>query len=160
LAPCQIFRDMCYIWVILDRLIDFRKARIIKIRVTIQNSCTDWSTLENQTTFLSNINKMFSKEAIYMYLIQCVSLWSYGSRICNYNVPVQSVPITTKVVSSNPVHGEVYSIQHYVIKIFNDLQQVKFNNKSLLNRYLYIYCIYFCNLIRKHQKDTTHKSNI
>ena len=30
--------------------------------------------------------------------------------------PVQSVPITTKVVSSNHAHGEVYSIQHYVIK--------------------------------------------
>ena len=28
---------------------------------------------------------------------------------------VKSVPITTKSVSSNPVHGEVYSIQHYVI---------------------------------------------
>ena len=26
--------------------------------------------------------------------------------------PVQSVPITTKVVSSNHAHGEVYSIQH------------------------------------------------
>jgi hypothetical protein len=26
---------------------------------------------------------------------------------------VQSVPITTKVVSSNPDHGEVYSIQRY-----------------------------------------------
>jgi len=26
------------------------------------------------------------------------------------------VPITTKVVRSNPVHSEVYSIQHYVIK--------------------------------------------
>jgi len=26
------------------------------------------------------------------------------------------VPITTKVVSVNPVRGEVYSIQHYVIK--------------------------------------------
>jgi len=26
------------------------------------------------------------------------------------------VPITTNVVSSNPGHGEVYSIQHYVIK--------------------------------------------
>jgi hypothetical protein len=25
--------------------------------------------------------------------------------------------ITTKGVSSNPVHGEVYSIQHYVIKV-------------------------------------------
>ena len=28
---------------------------------------------------------------------------------------MQSVPITTKCVSSNSVHGEVYSIQHYVI---------------------------------------------
>ena len=26
--------------------------------------------------------------------------------------------------SSNPVHGEVYSMQHYVIKLVNDLQQV------------------------------------
>jgi hypothetical protein len=28
------------------------------------------------------------------------------------------------VVSSNPTHGKVYSIQHYVIKFVNDLQQV------------------------------------
>jgi hypothetical protein len=27
------------------------------------------------------------------------------------------VPITTKIVNLNPVHGEVYSIQHYVIKL-------------------------------------------
>jgi len=38
--------------------------------------------------------------------------------------PVQSVLITTKVVSSNLVHGEVYSIQHYVIKFVSDLRQV------------------------------------
>jgi len=38
-------------------------------------------------------------------------------------LPVQSVPITTKVVSSNPVYGEVYSIQHYVIKFVSDLRQ-------------------------------------
>jgi len=31
-------------------------------------------------------------------------------------LPVQSVPITTKVVSLSPTHGEVYSIQHYEIK--------------------------------------------
>jgi phosphatidylserine decarboxylase len=37
---------------------------------------------------------------------------------------VQSVPITTTVVSSNPIHGEVYSIQHYVIKFVSDLRQV------------------------------------
>ena len=39
-------------------------------------------------------------------------------------LPVQSMPITTKAVSSNPVHGEVYSIQHYVITFVSDLQQV------------------------------------
>ena len=37
---------------------------------------------------------------------------------------VQSVPITTKFVSSNPIHGEVYLIQHYVIKFVSDLRQV------------------------------------
>jgi hypothetical protein len=37
---------------------------------------------------------------------------------------VQSVPITTKVVSSNSVHGEVYSIQLDVIKFVSDLRQV------------------------------------
>ena len=37
---------------------------------------------------------------------------------------MQSLPITTKVVSSNPVRGEVYSIQHDVIKFVSDLRQV------------------------------------
>jgi hypothetical protein len=37
---------------------------------------------------------------------------------------VHSAPITTNVVSSNPVHGEVYSIQHYVIKFVSELRQV------------------------------------
>jgi len=39
-------------------------------------------------------------------------------------LPVQSVPITTEVVSLNPAHGEVYSIQHYVIKFVCDLSVV------------------------------------
>jgi hypothetical protein len=34
---------------------------------------------------------------------------------------VQAVP---KVVSVNPVHGKVYSLQHYVIKFVSDLLQV------------------------------------
>ena len=37
---------------------------------------------------------------------------------------MQSMPITTEVVSSNPVHGEKYSIQHYVIMFVSDLRQV------------------------------------
>jgi hypothetical protein len=35
-------------------------------------------------------------------------------------LPMQSVPITTKVVSSNPAHGEMYSVQHYVIKFVSN----------------------------------------
>ena len=38
------------------------------------------------------------------------------------HVPVKSVSITTKVVGSNPIPGEVYSIQHYVIKVVSDLR--------------------------------------
>jgi hypothetical protein len=37
-------------------------------------------------------------------------------------LPMQSVHITTKVVSSNSAHCEVYSIQHYAIMFANDLR--------------------------------------
>jgi hypothetical protein len=37
---------------------------------------------------------------------------------------VQSVPITIKVVSLNPIYGDVYLIQHHVIKFVSGLQQV------------------------------------
>jgi len=39
-------------------------------------------------------------------------------------LPLQSVLITTQVVSSIPVHGEMYAIQHYVIKFVSDYRQV------------------------------------
>jgi hypothetical protein len=41
----------------------------------------------------------------------------------DWQLPVQLVPITTNVVSSNPIYGEVYSIQNYVIKFVSDLRQ-------------------------------------
>ena len=37
---------------------------------------------------------------------------------------MQSVPITSNIVSLNPAHGEVYLIQHYVIKFVSDLRQI------------------------------------
>ena len=37
---------------------------------------------------------------------------------------VQSTPIISKAVNSNFSHGEVYSIQHYVIKFVSDLRHV------------------------------------
>jgi hypothetical protein len=44
--------------------------------------------------------------------------------VIGFTIPVQSVPIATNVVSSNPVYDEVYSIQHYMIKFVSDLGQV------------------------------------
>ena len=37
---------------------------------------------------------------------------------------MKSVPITTKVVSLNPIDDEVYLIQHYVIKFVSDLWHI------------------------------------
>ena len=48
--------------------------------------------------------------------------WSQGSWI--YKLSLQSEPTTAKVVSVNAAHGKVYLIQHYVIKLVSDLQQV------------------------------------
>jgi cell shape-determining protein MreC len=50
-----------------------------------------------------------------MGAIVVVMIW-----VLDLHLPVLSVSITTIVVSSNPVHGEVYSIQHYVIKFVSD----------------------------------------
>jgi hypothetical protein len=47
-----------------------------------------------------------------------------GGQFLDLRLPMHSVYITTKVVSSNPIHGEVYSMQHYEIKFVSDLQQV------------------------------------
>jgi hypothetical protein len=48
-----------------------------------------------------------------------VIVWSMDLQL-----PMQSVSITTNVVSSNLAHGEVYPIQHCVIKFVSDLRQV------------------------------------
>ena len=42
----------------------------------------------------------------------------------------ETVPMTSKVVSSNPAHGEVYSIQHQVIKFVSDWLVVSSTNKT------------------------------
>jgi len=49
--------------------------------------------------------------------------WSYGSWTYNC-LTVYPVPITTTVVSSNFARGDVYSIQHYVVKFVSDMRQV------------------------------------
>jgi hypothetical protein len=62
---------------------------------------------------------MWYLEAIAKLKKGVVIVWLFDLQL-----PVQSMSITTKVVSSNLVHGEVYSIQHYVIKFVIDIRQV------------------------------------
>ena len=57
-------------------------------------------------------------------LVQIRGCHGRDRMVVGFQLPVQSVPITTKIVSSNPVNDEVYSIQHYVIKFISDLQEV------------------------------------
>ena len=47
----------------------------------------------------------------------------YGDRMV-VELSMQLALITTKVVSSNPVHDEVYAIQYDVIMFFSDLSVV------------------------------------
>ena len=48
---------------------------------------------------------------------------------------MESVHITIKGVSSNPAHGEVYSIQYYVVKFVNSafFQLYHGENKLIFN---------------------------
>ena len=54
-------------------------------------------------------------------------LWNYVMVmiVCQLDLqlPMQSLPNTAVVVSSNPTHGKVYSIQHHVIKFVGELHQ-------------------------------------
>jgi hypothetical protein len=56
------------------------------------------------------------------------------------------VHVTTEAVSSNPTHGEVYSIQHYVIKFVSDLDRsVVFCRLFMLREYCNVRWFVFQN---------------
>ena len=53
-----------------------------------------------------------------------VHWWAMIVGLLDLQLHMQSVPITTNSVNSNLTHGEVYSIQHNVIKFLTDMRQV------------------------------------
>jgi hypothetical protein len=65
-----------------------------------------------------NVNTMGGRE------VRVMVFSATFNNILDLQLPVQSVPITTKVVSSNPAYGMVYSLQLYVIKFCSDLRHV------------------------------------
>jgi hypothetical protein len=61
---------------------------------------------------VSNVTSNYIAGAYLVGAVVVVIVWQLDLQLY-----MQSVPITTNVVSSDPAHGEVYSMQHYVIKI-------------------------------------------
>ena len=78
----------------------------------------------------------------------------YDRMVVWFTIHVHSVPITTKVVSSNPVHGDVYSIEHYVIKFVSFLPVLGFLHKwNWLPRYSW-------NIVERGVKHNTPNHHI
>jgi hypothetical protein len=69
------------------------------------------------TNFNNTLNGLYIYMYIYIYIYGCCT---FKGSSCNHSM--QSVPISTKIVSSNPAHGEVYSLQYYVIKFVCNLR--------------------------------------
>jgi hypothetical protein len=69
-------------------------------------------------------NVIFARQ--YLHMLSTVMLWNHHRVLWLFDLqkPTQSMPITTKVVSSNPTHFKVYSMQHYVIKFVSHLRLV------------------------------------
>ena len=63
-------------------------------------------------------------------------------RQLDLQLPMQSVPITTNVLCSNPAHSEVYLMQHYMIKFVSDFWQDRL--------------FYPCTLVSSSNKNDRH----
>ena len=68
--------------------------------------------------------KAYDHSAHYNFIAKNRVSRGHDDMVVGFTTTVQSVLFTTKVVSSNPTHGEVCSIQHYVIRFDGYLRQV------------------------------------
>jgi hypothetical protein len=90
------------------------------------NNWKQYHNLLKRQYFPPDLKHIFSKSISFPHLDSY--LISLGAVVvvivCELDLqqPIQSVPITTKVVSWNPAHSEVYLIQH-VIAFVSDLRQ-------------------------------------
>jgi ABC-type cobalamin/Fe3+-siderophores transport system ATPase subunit len=108
-----------------------------------------WKESLNQTSNKTIIATMHQPSSKMFHLCDNLLLLCHGQVILSFSnilrmdykyfwswfgldlqLPVQSVLITTKDVISNPIHGEVYSIQHYVIKFVSDNRSSVFSGYS------------------------------
>ena len=64
-----------------------------------------------------NIKVYFTKKDWTVVFIKLGAVMVLIVWYLDLQLPMQSVPITTNVVSSNLTHGKLYSVQHYMRKV-------------------------------------------
>ena len=113
-----------------------RKKKYIQICFLLQVLVCSMTTVWKSSIYIQL--KLFIKY-LYLSLIVCMFLLVLFMQICSWLVltvnllvvivwqldlqlSMQSVPIIANVVSLNPAHDEVYSIQQYEIKHVSDLR--------------------------------------
>ena len=105
------------------------------LKVTeIRNSNYFISFSNGFSIILTYIYNLSTSTCGILHCIYCILLLDFSKdrgchdryrMVVELQLPVQSVPVTTEVVSLNPTHCKMYSIQHYyVIKFVSDLRQV------------------------------------
>ena len=78
-----------------------------------------------RSVFVNNIYEAENQYLSLLHISTFTLIQIYEGAVMDSQLSMQSVLITTKVVSSNPIHGKVYSIQHYVIK-FIEMKMLSF----------------------------------
>ena len=81
--------------------------------------CTSNKNNEMVEKPLFNFHRHMNKNSIYKGCSRGRNCMTVG-----FTTTMQSKPVTTKVVSSNPIQAKLYSIQNYVIRFVNALRQV------------------------------------
>ena len=114
------------------RLRILRRIVTSQIRLSQSNNIHSNKMKKQKIPYCQNSSKIqqkyLRKNHSSCWAVVAVIVWQLDLQL-----PKHSVPITTYFVSSKLVHGEVYSIQHYVIKFVDDQRQVSGFHKKVLN---------------------------
>ena len=92
------------IWSLFNAAVEMKLKQIF----LSYTECIKWNSTQNKINFFCKVVNFPTHQHGPLWS------WTYGSWIYNY--------LCNQCLSQ--VHGEVYSIQHYVIKFISDLQQI------------------------------------
>ena len=102
---------------LIDRHVNFHNPQKFRSEAGTANLPEYWSS----PSCFSEIRSIFSFLCSVLQIIDCPFVLSILDTRDYRGRDRMVVGFTTKLLISNPVHGKVYWIQHYVIKFVSDL---------------------------------------